>query len=186
MVTSRNRRFGDVTSMLITIYGSKEKFVDEYHVLLAENLLELTDFNIENQQEQLELLKLRFGEDPMQSCDVMLKDFKDSKRIATGIADNQLEADAAAAAASGLDHVFVLSSKFWPAVALRGEDTLEVPASMKAAFAQYNTKYAGFKPNRLLEYKLVRISSCSNVRTFLRRGGPPVQSLQDCMCQKRC
>ena len=67
MVASRNRRFGDITSMLITIYGSKEKFVDEYHSLLAERLLELTDYNVENQVEQLELLKLRFGEDQMQS-----------------------------------------------------------------------------------------------------------------------
>ena len=53
----------DVTSMLITIYGSKELFVSEYQSLLADRLLALTDFEVTREIKHIELLKLRFGED---------------------------------------------------------------------------------------------------------------------------
>lgn len=47
--SSRSRRTGDITSMLITIYGSKELFVNEYRSLLSERLLALTDYNVDKE-----------------------------------------------------------------------------------------------------------------------------------------
>lgn len=95
------RRGGDITSMLVNIYGSRDLFVDEYQTLLAERLLASMDFDTNTEVGQfqyshssctlqvrnLELLKLRFGEEHMHQCEVMLKDIADSKRISTNILD---------------------------------------------------------------------------------------------------
>lgn len=62
-LSSRSQRTGDVTSLLINIYGSKELFVKEYRQLLSERLLSFEDVDvIDREARHLELLKLRFGE----------------------------------------------------------------------------------------------------------------------------
>lgn len=78
-------RKSDIISMIVDIYGSKELFVNEYRNLLAERLLTQLDFTPEKEIRNLELLKLRFGENLLHSCEVMLKDISDSKRINTHI-----------------------------------------------------------------------------------------------------
>lgn len=82
---SPSNRKSDIISMIVDIYGSKELFVNEYRSLLAERLLTQLDFNPEKEIRNLELLKLRFGETLLHSCEVMLKDISDSKRINTHI-----------------------------------------------------------------------------------------------------
>lgn len=67
--------------MVVDIYGSKEIFVNEYRSLLADRLLSQLDFNPEREIRNLELLKLRFEETMLHTCQVMLKDITDSKRI---------------------------------------------------------------------------------------------------------
>jgi anaphase-promoting complex subunit 2 len=153
LATSRSRRTGDVTSMLITIYGSKELFVTEYQALLAERLLALPDYNMDAERKHLELLKLRFGEEQMQQCEVMLKDFADSKRVGTRIADAAAGRPPDSTPEITLDTVFILSRLFWPTSALRGEDTLEVPPAIKAAFKDYSDQFGAFKAARALDYK---------------------------------
>lgn len=82
---SPQNRKSDIISMIVDIYGSKELFVNEYRNLLAERLLTQLDFTPEKEIRNLELLKLRFGENLLHSCEVMLKDISDSKRINTHI-----------------------------------------------------------------------------------------------------
>lgn len=67
--------------MVVDIYGSKEMFVNEYRNLLADRLLIQLDFYPEKEIRNLELLKLRFGDSVLHTCEVMLKDISDSKRI---------------------------------------------------------------------------------------------------------
>lgn len=67
--------------MVVDIYGSKEIFVNEYRNLLADRLLSQLDFSPEKEIRNLELLKLRFDETLLHTCQVMLKDISDSKRI---------------------------------------------------------------------------------------------------------
>lgn len=71
--------------MVVDIYKTKELFVTEYRSLLADRLLTQLDFNPEKELRNLELLKLRFGDSLLHSCEVMLKDISDSKRINTHI-----------------------------------------------------------------------------------------------------
>lgn len=83
---SPQNRKSDIISMIVDIYGSKELFVNEYRNLLAERLLQTPEIQTpEKEIKNLELLKLRFGENLLHSCEVMLKDISDSKRINTHI-----------------------------------------------------------------------------------------------------
>ena len=71
----------DIISMLVGIFGSADLFVQEYQHLLSERLLAIHDYDVDQELKNLEMLKLRFGEDLLQSCMVMIKDVTDSKRI---------------------------------------------------------------------------------------------------------
>lgn len=57
--TSKSRRLMDIISMLVGIYGSKELFVNEYRVMLAEKLLNKSDYDTDRDIRTLELLKVR-------------------------------------------------------------------------------------------------------------------------------
>ncbi|KAJ7530253.1 hypothetical protein O6H91_15G086400 [Diphasiastrum complanatum] len=83
--TSKSRRSMDIISMLVGIYGSKELFVNEYRVMLADKLMNKSDYDTDRDIRTLELLKLRFGENNMHGCEIMLKDVADSKRINSNI-----------------------------------------------------------------------------------------------------
>jgi anaphase-promoting complex subunit 2 len=99
---------GDILAMLVSIYGSKELFVNEYRLMLADKLLANLDYNVDQEVHTLELLKLRFGETSMRSCEVMLKDLNDSKRTNTNIR-SFLESQA-----DTIVDAVMLSHIFWP------------------------------------------------------------------------
>merc|ERR1712137_1510289 len=54
-VTSR-----DTFSHLVHIFRSKDLFVTEYRNMLAERLLNITDYRVEHEMRIIELLKLKF------------------------------------------------------------------------------------------------------------------------------
>jgi hypothetical protein len=71
----------DILAILVSIYGSTDLFVSEYRSILADRLLGNLEYDIDNEVATLELLKLRFGEESLHSCEVMLHDLETSKRI---------------------------------------------------------------------------------------------------------
>ena len=95
----RTTRATDIVSTLVSIYDSKDIFVKELQVLLAQRLLAVSDGNYERevrgststgpgqrligglQRRNIEILKIRFGEAALQVCEVMLRDMTDSRRI---------------------------------------------------------------------------------------------------------
>ena len=66
--TARSRKSNDILSMLVHIYGSKELFVNEYRLVLADKLLSNIKFDTDREVRNLELLKLRFGDSSMHNC----------------------------------------------------------------------------------------------------------------------
>ncbi|KAI8055118.1 hypothetical protein BDF22DRAFT_675531 [Syncephalis plumigaleata] len=72
-----HRRNADAISMLI----NRDVFVKAFQAMFAERLLAIDDYDTEKEIRNLEMLKLRFGETNLQSCEVMIKDFADSKRF---------------------------------------------------------------------------------------------------------
>ncbi|GLI63750.1 hypothetical protein VaNZ11_006823, partial [Volvox africanus] len=71
----------DVVSMLTGVFGSPEFFINDYRNLLGGQLLYRSDYDTVREVRTLELLKMRFGENALHACEVMLKDVADSKRI---------------------------------------------------------------------------------------------------------
>lgn len=77
----QSSRGQDVLALLVSIYGSTDLFIVEFRGLLADRLLMNTKFAVDQELANLELLKIRFGEDSLHSCEVMIKDVEDSKRL---------------------------------------------------------------------------------------------------------
>ncbi|KAL2904014.1 Anaphase-promoting complex subunit 2 [Bienertia sinuspersici] len=119
---SRNRRKVDILGMIVGIIGSKDQLVNEYRVMLAEKLLNKSDYDIDSEIRTLELLKIHFGESSMQKCEIMLNDLIDSKRnngnIKATLPKTSQAGDEVGKAEFSLDALdaTIISSNFWPPI----------------------------------------------------------------------
>ncbi|XP_056144317.1 anaphase-promoting complex subunit 2 [Lampris incognitus] len=147
--TGSKRRSSDIISLLVSIYGSKEIFIDEYRTVLADRLLHQLNYNTAREIRNVELLKLRFGESHMHFCEVMLKDVADSRRINSNIREEELrlgEEEQPPLALSAM----ILSSEFWPQLK---EEKLELPPLVSQAMEAYTHRYEKLKAMRTLSWK---------------------------------
>jgi hypothetical protein len=71
----------DVSTLLLLF--TSDAFAREYQTLLANELVGITHFNIDDQIRNVEVLKEKLGELEMSHSAVMLKDVTDSRRIAS-------------------------------------------------------------------------------------------------------
>ncbi|XP_068104761.1 anaphase-promoting complex subunit 2 [Hyperolius riggenbachi] len=143
------RRSSDIISLLVSIYGSKELFINEYRTLLADRLLHQFSYCSEREIRNVELLKLRFGEAQMHYCEVMLKDMADSRRINSNIRDEEEKIPEEERPPFNLVAV-ILSSEFWPALK---EEKLELPEQIKETMDMYTRRYEKLKAMRTLNWK---------------------------------
>lgn len=133
--------------MVVDIYGSKEVFANEYRSLLASRLLHQLDFSPEKEIRNLEFLKLRFDESLLHTCEVMLKDISDSKRINAHIhAETKENEDDNSFKLSAL----ILSNQFWPTFKT---DKFELPLEFKKVFDRFTKSYEMYKGNRTLCFR---------------------------------
>ncbi|KAJ8408653.1 hypothetical protein AAFF_G00252880 [Aldrovandia affinis] len=147
--TGSKRRSSDIISLLVSIYGSKEIFIDEYRTVLADRLLHQLNYNTAREIRNVELLKLRFGESHMHYCEVMLKDVADSRRINTNIREEEsrlAEEEQPPLALSAM----ILSSEFWPPLK---EEKMELPPLVSRAMEAYTQRYEKLKAMRTLSWK---------------------------------
>ena len=133
---------GDILAMLVSIYGSKELFVNEYRIMLADKLLANLDYNVDQEVHTLELLKLRFGEMSMRSCEVMLKDLNDSKRTNTNI-KSLLESQSTDTVVDAV----MLSHIFWPQL---HDETMKHHPKMQYMLDIFGKEYGRLKNPRVL------------------------------------
>ncbi|TIA85251.1 hypothetical protein E3P99_04037 [Wallemia hederae] len=129
----------DLISTLVSIYDSKEVFVEELQVMLAQRLMSLKDYNLEREIRNIEILKLKFGENTLHSCEVMLKDVADSKRIDQNIR-SQIET---------IIRPIVVSRQFWPEIE---ESSFKLTDTMKRFREGYDDAYARLKPDKRLHW----------------------------------
>ncbi|KAK9825161.1 hypothetical protein WJX81_008683 [Elliptochloris bilobata] len=160
---ARARRSADIISMLVAIYGSKELFIAEYRVMLADKLLAKADYDCSREVRTLELLKLRFGDANLHNCEVMLKDLADSKRLNGGIhalpaaatsplrrSPRRRDRRAATAPPPGNLSATILSSLFWPPIQ---EEKLALPPRVQAQMDAYAARYYILKAPRRLVWR---------------------------------
>ena len=145
----------DLVSVLVNLYGSQEAFINEYQVMLAEKLLGSKEFNLEEEIKNIELLKVRFGENNLQNCNIIVKDVKESKRI-----DQNLHANFDMATRSrypteafGFEklHAMFASKGYWP-INYDCQETLKLPVVMQGVFDEYAVKFSKVKAMRRLQW----------------------------------
>ncbi|KAG6976323.1 hypothetical protein JG688_00001483 [Phytophthora aleatoria] len=152
----------------VNIYGSRELFVNEYRMMLADKLLQNLQFDTDRDVQTLELLKLRFGEDSLQQCEIMVRDIEDSRRLNVNVQSTaekpEANATLAAEASSGretesqLGHsgtpstrvdATIVSQQFWPP--FQGEDFTLHPKMSKDIDA-FKDAYHVLRNPRSLEW----------------------------------
>ncbi|XP_044494484.1 anaphase-promoting complex subunit 2 isoform X2 [Mangifera indica] len=154
--SSRNQRKVDILGMVVSIIGSKDQLVNEYRVMLAEKLLNKSDYDIDSEIRTLELLKIHFGESSMQRCEIMLNDLIDSKRTNTNIKitaakQSQTGAELGEDAVS-LDilNATIISSNFWPPMQ---DEALIAPEPVDKLLTDYAKRFNEIKTPRKLLWK---------------------------------
>ena len=141
---SRKRhQLRDIIGLLIGIYGGKELFVNEYRLMLADKLLQKSNYDAERETLALELLKNKFGETHLHDCEVMLRDVNDSRRVNANVKTRP--AEGTPLAKKGLQttemlkespvQALILSRLFWPKDIAKSAATIVAPPSSSSSAA---------------------------------------------------
>lgn len=138
----------DVFNMLVSVYGSKELFVKEYRLLLAERLSGSDNKDPFFEKRYLDLLKLRFQYSELQHCEVMLRDVMHSQEIDEWIEERRADGHVPISSC-------ITSKHYWPK--LENETTEAVlPEPLRDALEAYQQLYVEAKRDRRAEiYKTV-------------------------------
>eukprot|EP01017_Pseudomicrothorax_dubius_P034038 TRINITY_DN461_c0_g1_i5.p1 TRINITY_DN461_c0_g1~~TRINITY_DN461_c0_g1_i5.p1 ORF type:complete len:816 (-),score=203.93 TRINITY_DN461_c0_g1_i5:80-2527(-) len=157
--TSIKYKESDLMTILINLYGSPEAFISEYQYMLAEKLLSPKEYNIDEEIKNIELLKMRFGENNLQGCSIIVRDVKDSKRVNNNI-HQQFNKHPLVTSQKGqlvdfqnLNCIYV-SKSYWP---INYEhESIKPPESFSKQFEVYSKAFTQVKPMRklLLHYEL--------------------------------
>ncbi|CAL8074852.1 unnamed protein product [Prunus armeniaca] len=153
---SRNRRKVDILGMIVGIIGSKDQLVNEYRVMLAEKLLNKSDYDIDTEIRTLELLKIHFGESSMQKCEIMLNDLIDSKRTNGNIKATITQTSQAGSelgdngVSMDVFDATIISSNFWPQIQ---DESLNVPGPVDQLLSDYAKRFNEIKTPRKLLWK---------------------------------
>jgi anaphase-promoting complex subunit 2 len=145
----RKSKSSDVIGSLISLFESKETFVREMQNMLAERLLQKrADF--EQEMSVLELLKLRFGDNALQACEVMLRDIFDSRRVDAVVRNDQGMVTSTAQDNDTADlHAKILSHFFWPEI--QGQQ-FKVPEEITQLQQRYSEGFESLKQSRKLTW----------------------------------
>lgn len=143
----RKSKSSDVIGSLISIFDSKETFVREMRNMLAERLLQKRA-EFDQEMSVLELLKLRFGDNALQACEVMLRDIFDSRRVDTVVRNDQGMATAQEDDDPEI-HAKVLSHFFWPEI--QGQQ-FKVPDEITELQQRYSEGFESLKQSRKLTW----------------------------------
>ncbi|KAL2333269.1 hypothetical protein Fmac_014482 [Flemingia macrophylla] len=153
---SRNQRKVDILGMIVGIIGSKDQLVHEYRTMLAEKLLNKSDYDIDSEIRTLELLKIHFGESSLQKCEIMLNDLIGSKRTNSNIKAtiNQPSQTSIEVGDDGTSmdviSATIISSNFWPLIQ---DEPLKLPEPIDQLLSDYAKRFNEIKTPRKLQWK---------------------------------
>ena len=139
----KKTKSSDVIGTLISLFESKDVFVKEFQNVLGERLLK-TNTDFDKEVRVLELLKLRFGDSPLQPCEVMLRDVLESRRTDTWVKGQQRIDDSELAVSTK-----ILSRLFWPSL---HSETFVLPPEMRAFQEHYSAGFERYKTSRKLTW----------------------------------
>ncbi|KAF9430552.1 Anaphase-promoting complex subunit 2 [Podila epigama] len=162
-LTSARRKMADIISVLASIYDTNDRFIKEFQAILSERLLQATDFQVDREIRQLELLKLRFGEVDLHHCEVMLADIAESKRVTNNIQERN---------PSNVVNTVIASRFYWPAI--EDNEEFELPEALKSLLESFVQEFEITRPAQKLEV----FPSLGMVEIELEFEGRPAISMQ--------
>ncbi len=136
----------DALALLISIYGSTDLFVADYRQVLAEKLVSNMSYSADAEMATLELLKIRFGDDALHSCAVMLRDLDESRRINQAM--RKFATESPSSPQPTWVDMLILSDHYWPASS--NNSSLILPSQVKQAIDEYIKLFATVKKPRHL------------------------------------
>ncbi|ORY66446.1 Cullin family protein [Pseudomassariella vexata] len=143
----KRRKSEDVIGTLISALGSPEVFIKEFQNIIGERLLS-EQAGFEQEVGVLGLLKKRFGEASLQSCDVMIKDIQDSRRL-DGVIHRGALNHPDKVKRDWTIHTRILSRLFWPEM---GDERFVVPAGIVEMQKIYEHIFEHLKPSRKIKW----------------------------------
>ncbi|KAK3837517.1 MAG: anaphase promoting complex subunit 2 [Linnemannia gamsii] len=141
-LSSARRKMADIISVLASIYDTNDRFIEEFQSILADRLLQATDFNVDREIRQLELLKLRFGDTDLHHCEVMLADIAESKRVNANIQSVHPQVAVSTT---------IASRHYWPEIEEEEQEEFELPAPLQEMLDCYNAAFEVIKPAQKLK-----------------------------------
>lgn len=154
----KSSRFSDIVSILVNIYETKDRFVEEYQKLLSQRILNKYDeCNLDMELRNLELLTMRFSDCELHRCEVMLKDVNFSKRINKRILSGEIK-NHKLDGYKNLD-VLIVSSPFWPekfspmATTSDNPPNIPFPPEIEASIKTYTKAFEALQACRTLHWR---------------------------------
>lgn len=139
----------DVIGSLISLFETRNVFVQEFQKILGERLLKHEN-DFEREIRVLELLKVRFGEPALQACEVMLRDVLDSRRVDVSIQKDKAQmVSIDPTRPVPMLHARILSHLYWPAL---HSEAFMVPAEIGALQVAYSQAFSRIKASRKLTW----------------------------------
>ncbi|GMG20326.1 unnamed protein product [Ambrosiozyma monospora] len=124
----------DIVESLISIFESKEGFMQEFAQVFSQELLSITNFDVREVYQNLKLLKNRFGTTEFSSLDVMIKDIYLSKKIDKKIGKSQT-------------HASIVSHMYWPELP---ENKFKLPDEITTGLTKFESDFEDLKQGRKL------------------------------------
>lgn len=161
-VYSTKSKFSDIISTLVNIFGSPEKFIEQYKRMLAERSVSDNNFSLENEIKNIEMLKLKFGENLLQGCDILIKDVKDSIKINNSVINIFKNVQILPKEQDFEINCLIINKNFWP---FKNEEKYDIKSGdtqindnfskfvkcVKNKFDHYKNKYSQIKISRNLD-----------------------------------
>jgi len=137
-------KVSDIIESLVSIFDSKEVFIDEFNKLFGERLMNIHNYDVSEVKTYINLLKSRFGKNEFTTLDVMIKDISDSEGI---------NAMLQSTTAPTPFHSSIISHNYWSTILdnLGENDEFEVPQQILNEFQQFEHKFSEYKRGRLLK-----------------------------------
>lgn len=135
----RKSNGSDIIQLLVSIYDTKDVFVKELQILLAQRLLAVKNYDLDREIKNVEILKLRFGEASLQGLEVMLKDLDESKRI-DHLVHEKINVPL---------HATIVSRLFWPSFQ---NTPLKPPGQLAKALSDYERSFTQSKSDKKLRW----------------------------------
>ncbi|KAG9248551.1 hypothetical protein BJ878DRAFT_17631 [Calycina marina] len=159
----KRSKSADIVGTLIRALGTQEVFIKEFQSILAENLLR-ADYYFYREVKVLELLKSRYGDAPLQSCEVMIRDMIDSNKVdmivRAGIEGKEMTAREAEVLLEKVPsnddtdevlpiHAKILSRLFWPQLQ---DESYRIPDDITQLQRRYEVGFEKLKASRKLTW----------------------------------